>query len=196
MCSTQNNIILTEGETLHLVEKTWIVWFTRTNAYNVAYRLGCLGLPQVFSAHFDPLVRVISHRQRTQLQRTKIDPQMTKFFLFICRCFWHLFLLYIIFWGLGLIIETQNQGSWTFDLMVRIHERKGEKGYGADDICILNLFVWNVHLDRIRRIQDRRWRAEDMRRSMPARMNAELVRPGQKIFGFMIPDHECLWNSK
>ena len=70
-------------------------------------------------------------------------------------------------------------------------EMENERGHGADDICISNLFIWNVHLDRIRRIQERRWRAEDMRRSMPARMNAELVRPGQKIFGFMIRHHKC-----
>ena len=63
---------------------------------------------------------------------------------------------------------------------------ENERGYRADGICISNLFVWNVHLDRIRRIQERRWKAEDMRRSMPARMNAELVRPGPKIFVFMI----------
>ena len=72
-------------------------------------------------------------------------------------------------------------------------ERKGER---SRRYLYLKLICFNVHLDRVRRIQERRWRAEEMRRSMLTRMNAELVRPGQKIFGFLIRHHKCLWNCK
>ena len=52
------------------------------------------------------------------------------------------FLLFIIFWGLGLIIGTKNQGSWTLDPMLRINERRWRTKGGTEQ----TIFVFKTYL--------------------------------------------------